>query len=66
MAMSPVTRLKAGALVFTVLWTGWMLWWSGSFDAANIVMLAICGGLAGYLWYRFMRYWLIDRTNMQR
>ena len=64
--MRPVTRLKAGALVFTVLWTGWMRWWSGSSDAANIVMLAICGGLAGYLWYRLMRYWLIDRTNMQR
>ena len=64
--MSPVTRLKAGALVFTVLWTGWMLWWSGSFDAANIVMLAIGGTLAGYLWYRFMRYWLVDRMSRQR
>jgi len=64
--VNPVTRLKAGALVFTVLWTGWMLWWSGSLETVNVVMLAICGALAGYLWYRFMRYWLIDRMSGQR
>jgi hypothetical protein len=40
-----------------------MLWWSGSFDLANIIILAICGSLAGYAWYRVMR-WQFRRTGL--
>ncbi|HEY3030944.1 MAG TPA: hypothetical protein VGJ68_12290 [Bradyrhizobium sp.] len=49
--------------VFTVLWTGWMLWWSGSFDRVNIIMLATCGGVTGYAWYRAMR-WRLPRGRV--
>ena len=48
--MNPATSLKLSAIAFTVLWTGWMLWWSGSSDRVNVIMLAICGILVGYLW----------------
>jgi UDP-N-acetylmuramyl pentapeptide phosphotransferase/UDP-N-acetylglucosamine-1-phosphate transferase len=54
--MNPVTRLKLGSVFFTVFWTGAMLWWSGAYQPANIVILSICGALAGYLWYRAMRW----------
>jgi hypothetical protein len=33
-----------------------MLWWSGIYDAPNIIILPICGSLAGYGWYRIMRW----------
>jgi hypothetical protein len=61
--MDPTTRLKLSGAAFTILWTGWMLWWSGSFDLANIIILAICGSLAGYAWYRVMR-WQFRRTGL--
>ena len=38
-----------------------MLWWSGSFERANIVATAICGAALGYGWYRFMR-WQLSRS----
>jgi threonine/homoserine efflux transporter RhtA len=57
-AMHPTARLKLSAVVFAVLWTGWMLWWSGSFDRVNVMMLTICAGVAGYPWYRAMRWQL--------
>jgi len=61
--MTPATRLKWSTVIFTVLWTGWMLWWSGSFDRANVIILAICGAVVGYAWYRAMR-WHFQRSGM--
>ena len=61
--MYPTARLKLGAVVFTVLWVVWMVWWSGSFDPVNIMMLTICGGVAGYAWYRVMR-WRLPRGRV--
>ncbi|MBR1123001.1 hypothetical protein JQ628_15855 [Bradyrhizobium lablabi] len=58
-----ITRLKWGSIAFAVLWTGWMIWWSGDFGPANIVILAICGAAAGYLWYRLM-CWQFRRMGM--
>nr|WP_249142243.1 hypothetical protein [Bradyrhizobium diazoefficiens] len=55
--------LKAGAIVFTLLWTAWMMWWSGSFSRADVVVLALCGAGVGYLWYRAMR-WQFERMGM--
>jgi hypothetical protein len=26
-----VTRLKWSAVAFALLWTGWMIWWSGDY-----------------------------------
>ena len=61
--MNPATSLKLSAIAFTVLWTGWMLWWSGSSDRVNIMVLAICGVLVGYAWYRAM-HWQFRRRGM--
>jgi hypothetical protein len=40
-----------------------MLWWSGSFERVNIIMLTICGAVAGYAWYRAMR-WQLPRGRV--
>jgi glycopeptide antibiotics resistance protein len=60
--MTPTTPLKLCAIAFTVLWSGWMLWSSGSYEPANIIILAVCGSIAGYLWYRIMR-WCFRRMH---
>jgi hypothetical protein len=53
--MDQAKRLKLGAIFFTIFWIGAMLWWSGEYHPANIVILTICGTIAGYLWYLAMR-----------
>jgi hypothetical protein len=61
--MNPLSPLKWSSFAFAVLWTGWMIWWSGSYDAVNIVILCICGALVGYFWYLAMR-WVFWRKGM--
>ena len=63
MTLSPSTPLKLGAWVFAVLWTAWMIWWSGSLDRVNIVMLSMCGAVVGYFCYLGMR-WYFRRARM--
>ena len=58
--MDQAKRLKFGAIFFTIFWVGAMLWWSGEHHPANIVILTICGSIAGYLWYLAMR-WTFQR-----
>lgn len=58
-----IITLKAGAIVFTVLWTAWMMWWSGSYDQVNLIILTACGAAVGYVWYRAMR-WQFERMGM--
>ena len=53
--MNPKSRLIASSIAFAVMWTLLMLWWSGSFETANIVILMISGAVAGVLWYLGMR-----------
>ncbi len=36
--MNTTTQLKLCAVMFTVLWTGWMLWSSGSLDRVNVIL----------------------------
>jgi hypothetical protein len=55
MHKSPSKSLKLGAVAFAVLWTLWMLSWSGSLDRINVVMLSLCGSAVGYAWYLAMR-----------
>jgi hypothetical protein len=55
-AMDQAKRLKWSATAFTVFWIGGMLWWSGEHHPANIIILTICGTIAGYLWYLAMRW----------
>jgi hypothetical protein len=61
--MNPTTQLKLCAAMFTVLWTGWMLWSSESRDGVRVIMLSICGIAAGYAWYRAM-HWQFQRSGM--
>jgi hypothetical protein len=58
-----VTSLKWGSIAFAVLWTGWMIWWSGEYHAANFIILTICGSAAGYFWFRLM-CWQFRRMGM--
>ena len=55
--MDQARRLKLSAVAFTIFWVGGMLWWSGEVHPASIVILSICGALAGYFWFRAMRWW---------
>jgi hypothetical protein len=61
--VNTATQLKLCAVMFTVLWTGWMLWSSGSLDHVNVILLSTCGIVAGYAWYRAMR-WQFQRSGM--
>jgi hypothetical protein len=53
--MLPSTDMKICSAAFAVFWIAFVLWWSGSFDRASVMMAALCGSLAGYGWYRAMR-----------
>jgi hypothetical protein len=54
--MDQARRLKLGAIFFAIFWIGGMLWWSGEYHPANIIILAVCGTVGGYLWYLAMRW----------
>jgi hypothetical protein len=56
MTTSPTLALRFGAIAFAVLWAGWMMLSSGSLDAVSMTILIVCAGLAGYAWYRVMRW----------
>ena len=60
--MKPTTPLKLSAIAFTVLWSGWMLWWSGEYDPGNVIIVSVCGAIAGYIWYRGM-HWSFRRMR---
>ena len=55
--------LKFGAVIFAILWTAWMVCWSGSDDGVNVVILGLCGTAVGYGWYRAMR-WQFRRKGL--
>ena len=54
--MDQAKPLKLAAVFFTIFWSGWMLWSSGDYHPAHIILLAVCGTIAGYLWYLGMRW----------
>jgi len=56
MNLNPSTTLKWSALVCAVLWSGWMVWWIGSFDLPTLVIFSIGGLLFGLGWYVAMRF----------
>jgi len=53
--MSFDTRLVLSSIVFAVLWTGFMIWWTGT-ETANVVILSIAGIVIGFVWYFGMRW----------
>jgi hypothetical protein len=56
--MHPSTRLKLASLFLAVVWTVGMIWFSGLLNAVNVLITAFAGGVAGYAWYRLMRWHL--------
>jgi hypothetical protein len=58
--MPSSNRLVFSSVLFAVLWTLGMIWWTGT-ETANIIMLVIAGGLAGIFWYFAMRWWFSRR-----
>jgi hypothetical protein len=61
--MKPTVPLKYCSIAFAVLWVGSMVWWNEIHQPANIVILSVCGAVAGYFWYLGMR-WSFRRVGM--
>jgi hypothetical protein len=61
--MDQERRLKFAAVFFAVFWIGGMLWWSGEYHPAYIILLAVCGSIGGYLWYLAMR-WVFGHMHL--
>jgi len=60
--MDQEKRLRFAAVFFAVLWIGGMLWWSGEYHPAYVILLAVCGSLGGYLWFLAMR-WMFSHMH---
>ena len=58
-----VTRLKLSSLLFAVLWTVFMIVWSGDFAIVNIVFMTLAGSIAAWLWFLAMR-WYFRRIGL--
>ena len=54
--MKPTVPLKYCSIAFAVLWVGSMVWWNEIHQPATIVILSVCGAVAGYFWYLGMRW----------
>jgi hypothetical protein len=53
---NPAISLKWSSIVFALLWTGWMVWFTGSFNLAGVISFAVCGAMVGYFWYLAMHF----------
>ncbi|MBR0870649.1 hypothetical protein JQ633_09780 [Bradyrhizobium tropiciagri] len=54
--MKSAVLLILGSIAFAVLWTGGMLWSSGTVDKTDVIILSVCGVFAGIAWYYAMRW----------
>lgn len=61
--MKPTAPLKYCSIAFAVLWVGSMVWWNEIHQPAEIVILSVCGAVAGYFWYLGMR-WSFRRIKL--
>lgn len=55
--------LRLSAIIFGVLWTAGMLWWSAPLDVPQIVILSVAGVLTAVAWYWLMDLWLKFRAR---
>jgi hypothetical protein len=62
-AMKPETPLKLNSIAFAILWTVWMVWWSGVFNPVNIGIMSAGGVLTAWLWFLAMR-WYFRRIGL--
>ena len=56
MRINPTTSLKWSGIICAALWSGWMMWWIGSFDLATTIIFSIGGAVFGLCWYVAMRF----------
>jgi hypothetical protein len=56
--MSPRSNRAVTGIVFAVMWTAGMLFWSPSIDPQRIAIAGITGAIAGLL-----AYWLFDKFS---
>ena len=61
--MKPETPLKLSSIGFAILWTAWMVWWSGIFSPVHIGIMTACGALVAWVWFRAMR-WYFRRIGL--
>ena len=61
--MDQAKRWKLAAAAFSAFWIAGMIGWSGDFHPANIIILSVCGAVAGYFWYRAM-HWFFARMHL--
>ena len=64
--MHPETPLKLSSIAFAILWTAWMVWWTGNYGAANIAILSACAALEGWLGFLGMRWFFRRRGLLPR
>lgn len=55
--MNPQIRLRLSAILFAVLWTAGMFWWTAPSGTGPVVILIISGVTAGALWYWLFGTW---------
>ena len=48
--MTESVQLKLASVAFACLWTTFMWWWNRPLDTAQVVILAVCGLIAGVSW----------------
>jgi hypothetical protein len=56
--MTTDKQLKLSSVGFAVLWTAFMAWQSWPLDWPLLIILAVCGALAGLGWYWLFGKWL--------
>jgi hypothetical protein len=55
--------LRLAAVMFGVLWTLAMLWWSAPLDTAAYIIWPITGAMTAFAWYWMMSLWMKLRTK---
>ena len=53
-------RLKLSAVLFGVLWTGWMICWADDRGLMHLLILSISGVFTSSAWYFAMK-WFANR-----
>jgi hypothetical protein len=59
--MNDLNRLRLGSIVFALVWTVFMVWWTGADDTVSTMLISLSGAIVGATWYGAMRRWAIRR-----
>lgn len=55
--------LRLSAIMFGVLWTLFMMWWSAPLDTAALIVWPIAGFATAVAWYAMMSRWTRARAR---